>query len=91
MSGGFGGVSATVLAQARMVGPSGAGHRWKCEIIPLIYIKEVGQEKKSTFFVKKCFNCFLIRERVVIFALDFPTAARKAGNRSSLTERSRAY
>lgn len=35
-------------------------------------------------------NCFLIRERVVIFALDFPTLVLQSGNHCSLNERSRA-
>ena len=42
------------------------------------------------FLQKKMLNCFLIKERVVIFALDFPTAICKSGDRSSLNKRSRA-
>ena len=38
------------------------------------------------FFVKKVSHCFLIRERVVIFALDFPTDAIARGGSSKFFE-----
>ena len=55
-----------------------------------LYIRRVQIDVFFYFLQKKMLNCFLIRERVVIFALDFPTATCESGNRSSLNKRSRA-
>lgn len=55
-----------------------------------LYIRRVQIDVFLTFCEKKMQNCFLIKERVVIFALDFPTAICESGNRSSLNKRSRA-
>ena len=45
-----------------------------------LYIYRSGcKEDFFHFFVKKCFNYFFLTERVIIFALDFPTSLCERG------------